>query len=107
MSQLQGECIAGERGKGGPLCGSGEKGPWKQTGADGEEMASRLDRACCWGWCCGGTARGFEVVMVRNWCSTPRVTFLQECISPGIAVKVWIWATADVLVPITTIALRV
>lgn len=51
--------------------------------------------------------RGFEVVMVCNWCSTPRVTFLQECISPGIAVKVCIWATADVLVPITTIVLRV
>lgn len=51
--------------------------------------------------------RGVELVMVRNWCSTPRVTFLQECRSPGIAVKVWIWATADVLVPVTTIVLRV
>lgn len=50
--------------------------------------------------------QGFEVVMVRNWCSTPQVTFLQERASPSIAMKVWIWATADVLVPVTTIVPR-
>lgn len=30
MSRLQGECIARERGKGGRVWGSGEKGPWEQ-----------------------------------------------------------------------------
>lgn len=53
-----------------------------------------------------GVPQGFEVVMVRNWCSTPQVTFLQERASPSIAMKVWIWATADVLVPVTTIVPR-